>query len=81
MYPPLPPSPKIEPTVAPTVAPTVEPTVEPTVTPKVEPPVAPMNGQLIQLIFLTLLDQIQKNKIYRDPRLLNIVDLILEYMD
>lgn len=53
MYPPLPPSPKVE----------------------------PVNGQLIQLIFLTLLDQIQINENYTDPRLLHIVDLILEYMD
>ena len=52
MYPPLPPSPKVE----------------------------PVNGQLIQLIFLTLLDQI-KDESYTDPRLLHIVDLILEYMD
>jgi len=44
-------------------------------------PVEPVNGQLIQLIFLTLLDKIQTNEIYTDPRLLHIVDLILEYMD
>lgn len=55
MYPPLPPSPKIE-------------------------PAEPVNGQLIQLILLTLLDQI-KDETYTDPRLLHIVDLILEYMD